>query len=282
MLLSILSEISLDALVVRMAATTFVVVAVAWAVGVLGPLIGGTLAGFPAILGPGFYFLIKQAPVLFVSQAAAYSLFSMCAVQLFLLAYIMAARRKRIAISLGYAVATWLASALIFQLLPPQPWLGITLYIILTLICLHASVRCASPVLAVAHRAGVGLLVVRGLLAGGLVGVVTTLSHWLGPNGSGVLLGFPIGLVVVAVTIHQTYGSANVIATLRSALIGTSSVAGFCAVLALLLPHLAPDIALVAALLASVFITLALILKGRLSRARRAAKRQRCSPQSRP
>ena len=44
-LASLLSTISLEPLVVRMAATAFVVVAVSWAAGRFGPIIGGALAG---------------------------------------------------------------------------------------------------------------------------------------------------------------------------------------------------------------------------------------------
>ena len=40
---------------VRMGATAAVVVAVTFAVGRFGPLVGGALAGLPVVLGPGFY-----------------------------------------------------------------------------------------------------------------------------------------------------------------------------------------------------------------------------------
>src|SRR5690606_18972202 len=80
-------------LLIRMAATAFVVIGVAVAVGRLGPIVGGALAGLPIVLGPGFLFLAMQAPPDFAASAAAYSLLSLCATQLFLLAYIVAARR---------------------------------------------------------------------------------------------------------------------------------------------------------------------------------------------
>ena len=36
----------------------------------LGPAVGGALAGLPIVLGPGFFFLMREAEAGFVAQAA--------------------------------------------------------------------------------------------------------------------------------------------------------------------------------------------------------------------
>ncbi|MER1966735.1 hypothetical protein [Castellaniella sp. GW247-6E4] len=268
---SLLSGLSIDALVIRMVATAFVVIAVTWSVGAFGPRIGGALAGLPIVLGPGFYFLGAQASAPFIAQAATYALLSLCATQLFLLAYLAAARRARPLAALAGALTVWLLSAAMLRLLPAEVWLAATLFALATWACWSIGARFLSPVpTAKGKVGGTGLLLLRGLLAGVLVAAVTTLNQRLGSAGSGLLLAFPIGYTVIAVTIHQRIGSASVIATLRSALLGTVSLAGFCATLALAITLGPWQAALGIALAASVAITLWLV--------QAAARKSRASP----
>lgn len=260
MLASLLSDIPIESLAIRMFTTAFVVMAVAWAVGVFGPIIGGALAGLPIVLGPGFYFLIKKAPEAFVIQAASYALLSLCATQLYLLTYIAAAGKNQPWFSLFLAITAWMMSAYLFQFVPAHLLVGILLFILTASAALSLGRRFMIDTLSVKGRTGFGLLAVRGILAGVLVAAVTTVSHWLGPAGAGLLLGFPIGLTVVAVTIHQKFGAASAIATLYSALSGTASLAGFCTALAMAMPHWSSGWAFAFALLTSFTITMNLII----------------------
>ncbi len=274
MLDSLFAGLALDALLIRMAATALVVMAVSWAVGAFGPLVGGALAGLPMILGPGFYFMAQQSPAPFVAQAASYALLSLCATQLFLLAYIATARHGSPWLSLLAAVGGWLAGALLSQLLPAHPVGGMLLFMLVTAGCLRLSRRYVTPMTPTKGVPGWGLLLLRGLLAGALVAAVTTASRWLGPSGSGFLLAFPIGYTVVSVTIHQKYGNAGVIATLRSALLGTLSLAGFAAALALTITRMPQLAALAVALASSLLITVVLVLRRRGRTAAAAAPRR--------
>ena len=144
----------------------------------------------------------------------------------------------------------------------PHPLLGIALFALMTLLCWQLSRRFILPAVPGKGRGGIGLLLARGLLAGTLVAAVTTASAWLGSAGAGLLLAYPIGYSVVSVTLHQTLGTAGAIATLRSALLGTGSLAGFCLVQALAVSHWTPPAALAAALATSMAITLSLVVIG--------------------
>lgn len=261
MLDTLFADISWPALLIRMTATALVVVMVSWSVGAFGPLIGGALAGLPMVLGPGFYFLAAQFPAAFVHQAASYALYSLCATQLFVLAYILAARTLTPWRTLACAVLVWLASAALLAFLPAQPWLGLAVFVLVTAGCVRLGRGAASAATAAKGKAGWGLLLLRGALAGVLVAFVTTASQWLGASGSGLLLAFPIGYTVVAVTIHQKMGAGSVIATLRSALLGTTSLAGFCTVLALSVEQMAWPLALLLAAGMSMSITLGLVFR---------------------
>jgi len=257
---SLLTDVSIGALIIRMIATAFVVIAVTWSVGAFGPRIGGALAGLPIVLGPGFYFLGAQASAPFIAQAATYALLSLCATQLFLLAYLAAAYRARPWAALAGALAVWLLAAALLRLLPAEVWLAAGLFVLTTWACWSLGARFLPLVpTAKGKVGGTGLLLLRGLLAGVLVAAVTTLSQRLGAAGSGLLLAFPISYTVIAVTIHQRIGSAGVITTLRSALLGTASLAGFCVTLALAITQGSWQAALGIALAASVAITLWLV-----------------------
>lgn len=263
-LLAALPDISLQELAIRMMATTFIVMAVTWAVGVFGPLIGGALAGLPITLGPGFFFLSEQAQASFVSQAASYALLSLCATQFFLLAYMMTAKRYRPAVCLGSACVTWLVFALMFRYLPPRPWINLALFIVTTAACWRYGARFLSDSSSAKGQTGFGLLFLRGVIAGILVATVTTASHWIGPVGSGLLLAFPVGFTVMTITIHERFGSRCIIATLHSIMLGTGSLAAFCATVALLIPHQSPHLTLSVAVSCAVFVTLTLAFRGRI------------------
>ncbi|WP_395026102.1 hypothetical protein [Comamonas odontotermitis] len=259
MLNTFLFDIPMEALTSRMLATAFVVMAVSWAVSAFGPIVGGALAGLPVILGPGFYFLAMQAPASFVAQTASSALLSLCATQLFLLSYIVMAGRNPPWVCLACAMGAWLLAALLLQLLPTQPIPGVFMFIVVTGICWAIGRRFLMPEVSTRGRVGLGLLAARGILAGTLVAVVTSASHQLGATVAGVLLAFPIGYTVVAVTVHQRIGVVSVVAMLHSALLGTTSLAGFCAVLVNAIEHLTAHAALGVAAMISMLITLAVI-----------------------
>lgn len=259
MLASIFSQIPLEALAVRMVATAVVVIAVSWAVGVFGPLVGGALAGLPVILGPGFYFLAAQASEAFVAQAASYALLSLCATQFFLLAYIVVAGRASPWIALGFAMATWLLAAFSFQLFPARPLIGVILFIAATGVCFRLGAKFATHQAPLKRKAGIALFAMRGMFAGVLVALITTAAGWLGAVGAGLLLAFPIGYALVALTVHQKYGAASVTALLHSAILGTVSLAGFCSALALTASYLPSSVALGIAMTTSVLVTFGLV-----------------------
>lgn len=248
---------------VRMGATAVIVIAVSWSVGAFGPWVGGALAGLPMVLGPGFFFLIQQSPPAFVSETATYALLSLSATQLFLLAYILAARKARPLAALGAAILTWALAALVCRQLPPWPGLGLVLFVAVTLGALRATAGlvCGTP--SPAGKAAFHVLVFRGLLAGALVASITKAADWLGSAGAGVLLAFPVGYTVISTTVHEKLGAATAITTIRSALGGGASLAVFCLLMAMLPRHMSSWHALLAATVGSVLPTLVLVLRSR-------------------
>lgn len=260
--MDVLSDPALQAILIRLLATAFVIIAVTLSVELFGPLVGGVLAGLPITVGPGFYFLIGMAEPAFVSRAASYAVVSLCAMQCFLLAYVLAANRWRPIAALGCALAAWLAGVILIHWFSLGLAASAVLFLVMTGVCASIGRMVLPPA---AARAPAGKtsrtsLFLRGALAGILVAAVTTASHWLGPAVSGLLLSFPIGYSVISITLHQQLGRVTVMRTMYSAIYGTMSLGGFCTVLALAVLHQRPYAALGMAFAASLLITFLLVV----------------------
>ncbi|MRX49692.1 hypothetical protein GI374_04360 [Paracoccus sp. S-4012] len=246
-----------------MLATAVVVIGVAAAVERLGPAVGGALAGLPIVLGPGFFFLMREAEAGFVAQAAGYSILSLAATQLFLLAYIVMARRVPPLICMLASGGAWAGAALVLKALPPLPAVGMAVFAAVTFAAWRTGRGFLRPSTAARRSENRAMLVARGLLAGVLVAAVTAMSGRLGPTGSGLLMAFPVGYTVLSITIHERMGADTAAATLHSAILGTISLAGFCGALALTATALPAPAAFLAALLVSLAITTTLARRSR-------------------
>ncbi|CAM5193067.1 hypothetical protein CDEF62S_06325 [Castellaniella defragrans] len=264
-----LSWLEPGALAVKIAATMALVVAVGWSVKILGPTIGGILVGLPVTIGPGLYFLATQYGLGFASRSATYSLFSLSATQSFLLVYILSSTRYRPWLCICHASAAWVIGAALLRMVPPSAPLGLVLFALVsaTYITISKHVQIANLEKPGAAR-GTSLLLRAGL-AGLLVAAITTAGHELGPALAGLILPYPVIYSVTALTVHQQMGRSTVIATLSSALFGTISTAGFCAVLSTFARShaIAPSFAL--ALCAALSISSVMVAASRVRRRHR-------------
>lgn len=242
-------------LLVRVCATGFVVVFVAWLAARLGPVAGGILVGLPIVLAPGFFFLLRDQPPDFVASAAIGALFSLIGTQVFLGAYIAAATRLGAIGATLAAIAGWCATAIPLAFLPHPAWAGAALFAAVTI-----AMRLGCARLLPDHRPAAGgtrwsLLIARAVAAGLLIGVVTLASTRLGPALAGTLVAFPIGFCVILLSLNLDHGPAMAVRTAHAGLIGVVSLAIFSLVLSLALAVLSPWIAFLAALGASLVVT---------------------------
>lgn len=247
------------ALFSRVLATAMIVIGVAVAVERLGPKIGGTLAGMPIVIGPGFFFLLAEREADFAAAAAAHTLLSLSATEVFLLAYCFAAVRFPPGPSVAAATFAWFASAWPLSTLPSSPLLGLLLFAAAAGL---ARVATGGLVRAGAARGNIGgalLLLLRGLSAAVLVAVVTIAAGRLGAAWSGILIAFPVGFAVVSVTIHQRMGGGAAIATLHAATVGVASLVAFAFALSLLAVSLGSWPAFAVALAAALAVTMLLV-----------------------
>lgn len=238
-------------LIVKMVMTAIIVIIVTLLVGRLGPRIGGIVAGTPIVIGPAFYFLGREQSDTFVTHAALSTLHALTAVLLFLMCFVSIAGRTRAGTSVSAAVITWAISSTIFAFMPSGLWPALGLYTIVFAAALALERGLNLPLARARQSAGWHDLIIRGLAAGVLVGVATTIGAQAGPTVSGTLTGFPVGFVVISLTLHQRFGAPVARATMVTAQRGILSLLTFTTGMAVLTPLIGASHAFLPALAAS-------------------------------
>lgn len=261
-------SLAVMAFLVRVLATAGVVLGVTAVVARLGPKIGGVVAGLPIVVGPGLFFLALDETPAYVAEAAVFTLVSLSATQSFGLGFALAARRRSSLVSLLIAFAAWAATAFALLFVTLDAWSAFALFVAAAIASRVAIGRLGSREFARPRGGGLASLLLRAALAGLLVGSTTLASARLGPHLAGILLAYPVGLTVIAYTIHQRQGPETLIGTLRAASLGMISIAAFGFVTAIAIEPLGAAAALPAALLASLAVTFGLLLATRLASGR--------------
>lgn len=245
----------LSLLLVKWLSTALVVIGVSLAVIRLGPRLGGVLAGTPIVLGPGYFFILREQPSPFVADAALGSLHAMLATLAFCLSYVLMAGRWGALASVALAAALWVPVAAAATLLPGGVALALAaigLVMILALRLMNSLGLARSTVSAPLHWRD---LLVRGGLAGAIVCLSTVVLDDIAPAVSGVALSFPIGMLTIALTLHQRYGVEVARATMADTQLGMLSLVAFSAVLASSVQSLAPAFAFGLSLAASLLVS---------------------------
>lgn len=244
--------------IVRGLSIALLVVLATQAIRWFGPSIGGLIASMPMVTGPAYFILLMQGDTGFVAEAAAYSLIYIGAAQVFLLVFIATLRTLHPAAGFLLAGLGWFGAILLLGLLPPLPWLGLAGFILITALTRRLARRFVRITVVTVTADRPWITAIKGASAGVLVAFSTSVAATIGTSWSGVLLVFPIAFVVLCATALEIYGKDVLIATLHSAMRGSSSLAAFCFVLAAGLRAMAPWPTFAAAVLAALATTLAL------------------------
>ncbi|SFU88230.1 hypothetical protein [Halomonas korlensis] len=258
----------LQLMLIKLLATAGIVILVALSVGRLGPRLGGILAGTPVILGPGYFFMLREQAAGFVQDAVLFTLHALVATLLFTVCFVMTATRLSALRSLALASLLWVPGALLFTQIPGGLLAAIAAYLVVLLVAegVNRWQQLGQPVV-VASSGWLDLLL-RGLLAGAVVSLATTLAARSGPELSGVILGFPVGILTIAWALHERYGAEVARMTVSMTQRGMLSLLAFCAVSYLGVGHL-PGMLVFTLSLAASMTTSFLLFMFSLWRARR-------------
>ncbi|MDQ7731695.1 hypothetical protein QT231_03230 [Halomonas sp. SpR1] len=236
----------------------------------LGPKVGGVLAGTPIVLGPGYFFMIREQSDSFVADAALGSLHAMLATLIFCLSYVLLAKRLGAFASVACSAFIWILASAIADQLPGGVLLALALFgvtLLFSRVYIN-SIGLSSKTVSAPVRWGD--LLVRGVLAGGVVCLATILLVNVDPAISGIVLSFPIGMLTIALTLHQRYGVEVARVTLANTQLGMLSLVAFCAVLSVSIELLPSGFAFWLSLFLSLFVSTFLWGFSRLEDSRRA------------
>lgn len=195
-----------------------------------GPGISGWLTGLPLLAGPISVFIcLEQGPV-FAAHAAGATLLGMWSSCAFCLAYYAAAPRGWRAAS-AVAIIAFVAATSLLDRVSVAPWFGLLGVFLLAAICLRI-IRAPSRVTAPAVMPAWDMPV-RLAIAASYVVVQTGIAGWLGPQLSGLVIPFPIVVILLTAFAHHQLGPGGATRVLRGFLVGMYAFASFFLVVAI-------------------------------------------------
>jgi hypothetical protein len=192
-------------LTLRMAITATFVITASIITERSGPVIGALVATLPISAGPSYVFLALDHDAAFIAQGTLASLPINGATMFLGLTYVHLAQRHNMIVSLGAAVLVWFGCALLVRQFEWSLLGGILANVAAFSICL--------PLMARFRHAKMPLITprwydipLRAALVSALVATVVTLSHTIGPGGSGILALYPVVLTSLMLVLHPRIG----------------------------------------------------------------------------
>jgi uncharacterized membrane protein (GlpM family) len=210
-------------LILKMAMTAGVVVAVSVAVERSGPFLGALIAALPTAAGAAYVILAFEHPPAFVAASAVGSAAATAAVSIFALTYTVLAQRHGLVVSIGMAVVVWFAAAAALRLIAWTPLTAFALNVAVFAITVPLSRRYRTSGPPPKFMRAAYDIPMRALSAAIVVAIVTSASHSIGSFASGMFAVFPIVMCATAVILQLRVGgtaSASMFAHAQIALVG--------------------------------------------------------------
>lgn len=215
-----------------------------------GARVGGLISAFPAVVGPVLLIIAQQSGDLAAARAANATLLGLVALSGFVVAYGAVSRTSAWPLSLaaGWACALALASVSGWYIGDAGFPTGLLAAVLSLVFAQRALARYAAGMTTFALPTEPrGDLVLRVVMTGFLILLLTALSRLFGPLVGGMLAALPVLASVLAVFTHRRHGAGAAITMLRGMLTGMAGFVGFCAVIALLVAPAGTGVAFTAA-----------------------------------
>jgi hypothetical protein len=192
-------------LTMRMAITAAFVITASIITERSGPVIGALVATLPISAGPSYVFLALDHDAAFIAEGALASLPINGATMFLGLTYVHLAQRHSAIVSLGAAVLVWFGCALLVRQFEWSLLSGIMANVVAFSICLPLMARFRHVKMPLIVRRWYDIPL-RAALVSALVATVVTLSHTIGPAGSGILALYPVVLTSLMLVLHPRVG----------------------------------------------------------------------------
>ncbi|HEY8332447.1 MAG TPA: hypothetical protein VIQ05_01530 [Tardiphaga sp.] len=202
-------------LLLRMAVTAAFVVSASIIIERSGPVIGALVATLPISAGPSYVFLAMDHDAAFIAQGTLASIPVNAATMFFCLTYVWLAQRRSMMVSLGTAALVWFAMAALVRMLDWSLTAGIMANALAFAVCLPLMARHRHARMPLVTRRWYDIPL-RAALVATLVATVVTLSHTIGPVGSGILALYPVALTSMIVLMHPRIGGVPTAAVIAN------------------------------------------------------------------
>jgi hypothetical protein len=192
-------------LALRMAVAAAFVVTASFITERAGAVIGALIATLPISAGPSYVFLALDHDAAFISEGALASFPINAVTMFFCLTYVVLAQRRSAVVSVGGAIAVWIALAALERLVPWSLTGGLVANAIAFAICIPAFKPFQHVKMPLITRRWYDIPL-RATMVATLVAIVVTLSHWVGPFVSGTIALFPMVLTSMTLILHPRIG----------------------------------------------------------------------------
>jgi len=222
---------------IKLIATPLIVAGAGWASRRWGAAAGGWMAGMPVTSGPISVFLAYEYGPQFAAQAALGTLYAMPAIAACAVGYVWAAQRGH-----GWVISMIACQGSYLAMMTLLLAFGASTVVVFLLSL--AALACGIAVVGLRERpmlpsmSSRSVLLLRIMVATGLVLIVTLIAPLLGPTLSGLAGTIMIIAAVLAAASHIEHGAQGGIAVIRGMMLGQIAFLAFYTVVWALLPSL--------------------------------------------
>jgi hypothetical protein len=211
-------------LAVKLVLTAGIVVSASLAVERAGPLVGALIVTLPVTVWPAYVFLSLDHSAAYIAASAQSSLAATAASAPFMLLYVVLAQKRSVVVSLAGAISCWVLLAVLVRAVAWTTAGALILNLCAYAACLAASRRFrAAPIPRVGREWYE--LPLRTALVCALMGAVLAISHWAGPDATGVLAAYPISTTSTMLVVHTRIGGRAGAAVVANGLWGMIGIA---------------------------------------------------------
>jgi len=170
-----------------------------------GPVIGALIATLPVSAGPSYVFLALDHDATFIAESALASFPINAVTMFFCLTYVVLAQRQSAVVSVGGAIAVWIALGVLERLVTWSLATGLIANAVAFAICIPAFKPFQHVKMPLITRRWFDIPL-RAAMVATLVAIVVSLSRWVGPFVSGTIALFPVALTSMTLILHPRIG----------------------------------------------------------------------------
>lgn len=203
-----------------MAASAAIVVGVSLIVERAGPLVGALVATLPISTGPAYVFLAMDHGPVFIADSTRASLAVNPAIAPFIVVYAVLAQRRGLVVSLGAALALWLALASVLSSLAPDLGVAAGLNALSFGAGYLLTRRYRSAPRPARSLARWWDLPARAATVMAVVAIVVLSGRWVGPRAAGIAALLPVVFTSLTLILHPRAGGPATAAVVVNAIPG--------------------------------------------------------------